>query len=262
MRVNPRHIIVIREAIKTYALGDIKVHALRGVSLIVERGDFVAIMGASGSGKSTLMNIIGCLDVPTKGRYLLDGVDVRALEDSQLAAVRNQKIGFIFQSFNLIPRTTALHNVELPLVYARMKPKERRARALAALREVGLGDRTEHLPSELSGGQQQRVAVARALATDPAIILADEPTGNLDSVATEEVLQVFARLNAEGRTVIMITHEPDVSAHAKRIVRLRDGQVVEDHRQAPVAGPPPKFHPAQPLAATRPRAASSTEMSA
>jgi putative ABC transport system ATP-binding protein len=262
MRINPRHVIVIREAVKTYTLGDIKVHALRGVSLIVERGDFVAIMGASGSGKSTLMNIIGCLDVPTKGRYLLDGVDVRALEDSQLAAVRNQKIGFIFQSFNLIPRTSALQNVELPLVYARMKPKERRARALASLAAVGLADRTDHLPNELSGGQQQRVAVARALATDPAIILADEPTGNLDSVATEEVLQVFARLNAEGRTVIMITHEPDVAAHAKRVIRLRDGQIVEDHRQGAVVGAPPNFHPTEPLRPARPLAATSTEISA
>ena len=229
------------------------------MSLIIERGDFVAIMGASGSGKSTLMNIIGCLDVPTRGRYLLDGVDVRHLEDSELAAVRNQKIGFIFQSFNLIPRTTAIHNVELPLVYARMKPKERRARALKSLQAVGLANRTEHLPSELSGGQQQRVAVARALATDPAIILADEPTGNLDSVATEEVLQVFAHLNAEGRTVIMITHEPDVAAHAKRVIRLRDGLVVEDHRQGPVLGPPPGLHDTRPLPAQPPL---STEISA
>jgi putative ABC transport system ATP-binding protein len=209
------------------------------VSLAIERGDFVAIMGASGSGKSTLMNIIGCLDVPTRGKYLLDGVDVRVLDDGQLADIRNRKIGFVFQSFNLIPRTTALHNVELPLVYARVNAKIRRQRALDALARVGLGDRVSHLPSELSGGQQQRVAVARALVTNPSLILADEPTGNLDSVATEEVLQVFSQLNAEGRTVVIITHEGDVAAHVKRVVRLRDGIITDDVRHAPVDAPPP-----------------------
>jgi putative ABC transport system ATP-binding protein len=239
MLVNPRHVIVLRNVMKTYELGDIKVHALRGVSMLIERGDYVAIMGASGSGKSTLMNVIGCLDVPTRGRYLLDSVDVRALEDFELAEIRNQKIGFVFQSFNLVPRTSALHNVELPLVYARVRPKERRERALAALGAVGLQDRAEHLPSELSGGQQQRVAVARALVTRPAIVLADEPTGNLDTVATREVLAVFDRLNAEGHTVVLITHERDVAIHCKRVVELTDGQIVRDVRQGAVLDPPP-----------------------
>ncbi len=236
-----RPVIVLRRVVKTYAMGEVEVQALRGVSLEIERGDFVAIMGASGSGKSTLMNIVGCLDVPTRGRYLLDGVDVRALDDSQLAEIRNRKIGFVFQSFNLIPRTTAIHNVELPLIYARVNTKLRRQRALEALDRVGLADRIDHQPSELSGGQQQRVAVARALVTNPSLVLADEPTGNLDSVATQEVLQVFSRLNAEGRTVMIITHEPDVAAHCKRMVHLKDGHVTEDVRQAPVDGPPPRL---------------------
>ena len=234
-------VIVVHQAVKTYSVGSVDVHALRGVSLAVERGDWLAIMGASGSGKTTLMNILGCLDVPTAGHYMLDGIDVSTLADRELAEVRNQKIGFVFQSFNLLPRTTALQNVELPLIYAGLKGRERRRRALAALDAVGLSDRVEHVPSELSGGQQQRVAVARAITTDPALILADEPTGNLDTVSTGEVLALFGRLNTEGRTVIMITHEADVAAHAKRVVRLRDGLVVEDRRQAPVAGPPPAF---------------------
>ncbi len=223
------------------AVGEVKVHALRGVSATIERGDYVAIMGASGSGKSTLMNIIGCLDLPTRGRYLLDGVDVRGMDEDELSDVRNRKIGFVFQSFNLIPRTPAVVNVELPLTYAGLKRGERRRRAERALTEVGLADRMHHLPSELSGGQQQRVAVARAIATNPAIILADEPTGNLDTHATGEVLEIFDRLNASGRTVVMITHEPDVAAHAKRVIRLIDGHIVDDHRQAGVAGIPPKF---------------------
>ena len=234
-------VIVVHRAVKTYSVGSVDVHALQGVSLAVERGDWLAIMGASGSGKTTLMNILGCLDVPTTGHYMLDGIDVSTLDDRELAEVRNQKIGFVFQSFNLLARTTALQNVELPLVYAGLKARERRRRALAALDAVGLSDRTEHVPSELSGGQQQRVAVARAITTDPAIILADEPTGNLDTASTGEVLALFGRLNIEGRTVIMITHENDVADHAKRVVRLRDGLVVEDRRQAPVAGPPPAF---------------------
>jgi putative ABC transport system ATP-binding protein len=228
-------VIVVHRLVKTYGSGDIEVHALNDVSLAIDRGDFVAIMGQSGSGKSTLMNILGCLDLPTAGRYLLDGVDVMSVDDGELALVRNRKIGFVFQSFNLIPRTSALSNVELPLIYASMKKAERRHRAMTALTRVGLADRVNHLPSQLSGGQQQRVAVARALATDPAIILADEPTGNLDSTSTLEVLDVFARLNAEGRTVIIITHENEVAAHARRVIRLRDGAVVEDRRQAGIA---------------------------
>jgi putative ABC transport system ATP-binding protein len=226
-----RAVIALQNVTKTYRMGDIEVNALRGVSLTVNPGEFVAIMGASGSGKSTMMNIIGCLDIPSRGRYWLDGVDVRKLDEATLARVRNRKIGFIFQSFNLIPRTSALANVELPLTYAGVKGKQRRARALAALDEVGLGDRLHHLPSELSGGQQQRVAVARAIASNPALILADEPTGNLDTVATSEVMGIFARLNAEGRTVVLITHEPDVAAGARRVVRLRDGLITEDFRQ-------------------------------
>ncbi|MHB8510685.1 MAG: ABC transporter ATP-binding protein [Actinomycetota bacterium] len=227
-------VIVLHRIEKTYGSGESEVRAVRGISLAIQRGDFVAIMGASGSGKSTLMNIIGALDLPSSGVYLLDGVDVRFLDEGQLAEIRNRKIGFVFQSFNLIPRTSALMNVELPLVYARIGRSERKNRALEMLRSVGLSDRVEHDPSELSGGQQQRVAVARAIVTNPAIILADEPTGNLDSTSTKEVLEVFDRLNADGRTVIMITHEQDVAAHAKRIVRLRDGKIVEDTRLAPV----------------------------
>ena len=234
-------VIVVHQAVKTYQVGTVEVHALQGVSLAVERGDWVAIMGASGSGKTTLMNIIGCLDVPTSGHYLLDGIDVSSLDDRELAEVRNSKIGFVFQSFNLLARTTALQNVELPLAYAGLKSKARRRMAMAALEAVGLSDRTSHVPSELSGGQQQRVAVARAIVTNPALILADEPTGNLDTTSTSDVLALFGRLNTEGRTVVMITHESDVAEHAKRVVRLRDGQVVEDRRQAPVAGPPPSY---------------------
>ena len=211
------------------------------MSIAIERGDFVAIMGASGSGKSTLMNIIGCLDLPTSGRYLLDNVDVRGMSEDELADVRNRKIGFVFQSFNLIPRTTALANVELPMVYAGMSKKRRRQRAEKALARVGLADRMNHLPSELSGGQQQRVAVARAIGTNPAIVLADEPTGNLDSTATHEVMAVFSQLNAEGRTVVLITHEDEVARHAKRIIRLRDGEIIDDHRVSPVDGPPPMY---------------------
>jgi putative ABC transport system ATP-binding protein len=227
-----RPVIALARVTKTYGAGDTEVHAVAGVDLVVERGDYVAIMGASGSGKSTLMNIIGCLDAPTRGRYRLDGVDVRRIAEHQQSKVRNRKIGFIFQSFNLIPRTTALANVELPLAYAGVKPAERRRRALAALDRVGLGDRVGHLPSELSGGQQQRVALARAIVTDPVLLLADEPTGALDSRSTEGVLELFAELNAAGRTVVVITHEDDVAAHASRVVRMRDGLVVSDTRRA------------------------------
>jgi putative ABC transport system ATP-binding protein len=238
-----RYVIVVDRLWKTYEMGDMEVHALRGISLAVERGDFVAIMGASGSGKSTLMNILGCLDLPTSGRFFLDGVDVRALEDAQLAEIRNRKIGFVFQSYNLIARTSALANVELPLAYARVSKGERRRRAVAALDSVGLGDRLEHVPSELSGGQQQRVAVARAISSDPALVLADEPTGNLDSRSTLEVLEIFERLNAQGRTIVLITHEHDVALHAKRVIRLVDGRVVEDERNADVVGNPPRYSP-------------------
>jgi putative ABC transport system ATP-binding protein len=223
-------VIALRDAVKCYSMGGIEVFALRGVSLVVERGDFVAIMGASGSGKSTLMNIIGCLDVPTRGHYFLDGVNVRYLDELDLSRIRNRKIGFVFQSFNLLPRMTALANVELPLTYAGVRPKERRARSIAALERVGLGERLHHLPTELSGGQQQRVAVARAIVTNPSLVLADEPTGNLDSSDSAEVLSMLTRLHQDGGTVVLITHEPDVAKRANRIVRLRDGHVVEDER--------------------------------
>ena len=224
-------VIDIHNVTKTYGNGRLSVTALEAVDLTVERGDFVAIMGPSGSGKSTLMNIIGCLDIPTKGRFSLDGVDVRTLDEARLAEVRLRKIGFVFQSFNLIPRTSAVENVELPLTYAGVKPKDRRRRALDALAAVGLGDRADHVPSELSGGQQQRAAVARALVSDPALLLADEPTGNLDSGSTAEVMALFARINAEGRTVVIITHEDEVASFARRVVRLRDGRIVSDERR-------------------------------
>ncbi|WP_222869850.1 ABC transporter ATP-binding protein [Actinomadura decatromicini] len=228
-----------RDVVKVYGHGETAVHALRGVSLEVHRGDYVAFMGASGSGKSTLMNILGCLDVPTTGSYLLDGTDVGELTQGQLAVLRNRKLGFVFQSFNLIPRMSALANVELPLAYGGVGASERRRRARAALRLVGLGERVNHEPNELSGGQQQRVAVARALVTAPALLLADEPTGNLDTASTAEVLAILDRLNAQGRTVVVITHETEVAAHAKRTLRLVDGRIVEDVRNAPVNGPPP-----------------------
>jgi putative ABC transport system ATP-binding protein len=230
----PGPVIDLRRIVKTYVMGDIEVHALRGVTLAVDRGDFVAIMGASGSGKSTLMHIVGCLDVPTRGQYRLDGVDLRLLDERDLARIRSRKIGFVFQSFNLIARTSALANVELPLLYAGVPARERRTRALAALERVGLAARAGHVPSELSGGQQQRAAIARAIVTSPSLVLADEPTGNLDSASTGEVLAVFRGLNAEGRTVVVITHEEEVAACARRIVRLRDGLVVEDVRRARV----------------------------
>jgi putative ABC transport system ATP-binding protein len=221
-------VIDLRDVSKTYHVGEISVHALRGVTATVQRGEYVAIMGTSGSGKSTLMNILGCLDVPTAGVYRLNGSDVRTADEDDLADLRNREIGFVFQSFNLIPRTRALANVELPLAYAGLGRTDRRRRALSALREVGLHDRDDHLPSELSGGQQQRVAVARALVTNPAMILADEPTGNLDTASTREVMAIFERLSDEGRTIILITHEPDVAAHADRIIHLSDGRITSD----------------------------------
>lgn len=227
-----RPVIALDRVGQTYGHGEAIVHAVGSVSLTVARGDFVAIMGASGSGKSTLMNLIGCLDEPSRGRYLLDGVDVRTLDERQLAVIRNRKIGFIFQSFNLIPRTRAIDNVALPLSYARVRARERQQRADAALAAVGLDDRMTHLPSELSGGQQQRVAIARAIVTEPVLLLADEPTGALDSRSTEDVLGLFGRLNSTGRTIVVITHEDEVAHHARRIVRMRDGETVSDERSA------------------------------
>ncbi len=225
----PTAVIDVRHATKTYALGDVAVHALRGVTLSIRRGEYVAIIGASGSGKSTLMHIVGCLDLPTGGRYLLDGIDVAAMSEDELSDVRNRKIGFVFQSFNLIPRTSALQNVELPLVYGGIRSSaDRQRRAQRALAMVGLADREHHQPNELSGGQQQRVAIARALVTNPAILLADEPTGALDSAATVELLDIFDRLHASGRTVVLITHESDVASRAHRVIRLMDGRILSD----------------------------------
>jgi putative ABC transport system ATP-binding protein len=212
----------------------VEVAALKGISLHIPEGEFVAIMGPSGSGKSTLMNLIGCLDQPSSGRYILDGYDVSALSDDQLAWIRNRKIGFVFQSYNLIPRASAVHNVEMPLIYAG-DSEQRRERAMAALESVGLLERASHLPNELSGGQQQRVAVARALVTDPAILLADEPTGNLDSESSLEIMKLLRDLNQQGRTIVLITHEPDIAAFAQRVVRLRDGVIVSDERTAVAA---------------------------
>jgi putative ABC transport system ATP-binding protein len=229
--VRRRPVIVVEDVRRTYQLTEeLAVHALDGVSLTIETGELVAIMGASGSGKSTLMNMLGCLDLPTSGRYLLDGVDVRDMDEDEQSDLRNRKIGFVFQAFNLVPRTSALANVELPLSYAGLPRAARRARALAALDAVGMGARVDHLPSELSGGQQQRVAVARAIVTNPSLILADEPTGNLDSRSTAAVLTIFERLNDEGRTVVLITHEHDVARRARRIIRLSDGRVLSDER--------------------------------
>ena len=225
------HVIDLRGVSKTFRMGEIAVHALRGVTLQIERGDFVAIMGSSGSGKSTLMNILGCLDIPSNGRYLLDGTDVSRLDDDDLSDLRNRKLGFVFQSFNLVPRTSALANVELPLAYAGLGRAERRRRAERALGSIGMLDRLRHLPSELSGGQQQRVAVARAIVTNPSLILADEPTGNLDSRSTADVLEIFAQLNEEGRTVVLITHEPDVASEAERVITLSDGRIARDEER-------------------------------
>ncbi|HKF21976.1 MAG TPA: ABC transporter ATP-binding protein [Candidatus Angelobacter sp.] len=225
-------VIHVEDIHKIYSLGETQVHALRGVSLEIKRGEFVAIMGASGSGKSTFMNILGCLDKPTSGRYLLDGTDVAGLDKQQLAAIRNRKIGFVFQGFNLLARTTALENTELPTLYARIDKAERQRRALEALKMVGLGERTGHFPSQLSGGQQQRVAIARALVNRPSILLADEPTGNLDSRTSVELMEIFQSLNDGGLTIILVTHEHDIAEFAKRSIVFRDGKIRRDEAVA------------------------------
>ncbi|HXG01511.1 MAG TPA: ABC transporter ATP-binding protein [Bacteroidota bacterium] len=225
------NVIELTNITKVYDMGEAQqVQALRGVSLSIARNEYVAIMGPSGSGKSTLMNIIGCLDTPTSGQYLFNGVNVSEMDDNNLARIRNKEIGFVFQTFNLLPRSDALHNVELPLIYAGVPAAERRRRAIETLEHVGLGDRIHHKPNELSGGQRQRVAIARALVTRPSIILADEPTGNLDSRTGEEIMQLFEELHREGNTIILVTHEADIAAHAHRIVRLRDGLIENDER--------------------------------
>jgi len=233
--IDNKPVIKAENLTKTYQMGEVEVQALRGASLQVQPGELLAIMGPSGSGKSTLMNILGCLDQPTSGQYYLEGLDVAQLDDNRLAQIRGKRIGFVFQSFNLLPRTSALANVELPLIYMGIGRRERHRRAATALEMVGLGDRLQHKPNELSGGQQQRVAIARALVTNPAIIMADEPTGNLDSKSSEEIMGIFQYLNeAQGITIIFVTHEPDIAAHTRRIVRLADGVIVEDH---PVLNP-------------------------
>ncbi len=221
-------LIHIEHLVKNYTLGEVEVHALRGVSLDVRQGEFVAIMGASGSGKSTFMNILGCLDIPTRGTYLLEDIDVGRLSRDELAHIRNSKIGFVFQGFNLLSRTSALENAELPLLYCAMSNKERKDRAMAALEKVGLADRMHHLPNQLSGGQQQRVAIARALVNNPSIVLADEPTGNLDSRTSVEVMEVFQDLNRNGITVLLVTHEPDIAQFTRRHITFRDGKIRAD----------------------------------
>ena len=228
-------LIETRNLWKTYVMGDEEIHALRGVSISIERGEYVAIMGPSGSGKSTLMNLIGCLDTPSKGTYLLNDKEVSLMNDNELARIRNEEIGFVFQTFNLLPRASALHNVELPLVYAGMSKTARLEQAKAAIEKVELTHRMSHKPNELSGGQRQRVAIARALVNNPSILLADEPTGNLDSKTGVEIMALFARLHEAGNTIIVVTHEPDIAAYAHRVIAIRDGEVAKDIRQEPHA---------------------------
>jgi putative ABC transport system ATP-binding protein len=225
-------LIETRELWKSYVMGEEEIHALRGVSIEIQRGEYVAIMGPSGSGKSTLMNLIGCLDTPTRGSYLLNDKEVASMNDDELARIRNEEIGFVFQTFNLLPRATALHNVELPLVYAGVSGKTRQERARLALEKVELTSRASHRPNELSGGQRQRVAIARALVNNPSILLADEPTGNLDSKTGTEIMALFARLHEAGNTIILVTHEPDIAAYAHRVIYIRDGQVEKDAKRA------------------------------
>ena len=230
-------LIETRDLWKTYVMGEEEIHALRGVSVEIQRGEYVAIMGPSGSGKSTLMNLIGCLDTPSKGSYLLNGKEVAAMNDDELARIRNEEIGFVFQTFNLLPRATALHNVELPLIYAGMPAKDRQERAKQALEKVELTQRAAHRPNELSGGQRQRVAIARALVNNPSILLADEPTGNLDSKTGFEIMALFERLHGGGNTIILVTHEADIAAHAHRVISIRDGQVEKDVTRQPEISP-------------------------
>ena len=229
-------LIETRDLWKTYVMGEEEIHALQGVSIVIERGEYVAIMGPSGSGKSTLMNLIGCLDTPSKGTYLLNGKEVSQMNDNELARIRNEEIGFVFQTFNLLPRATALHNVELPLVYAGMGKTARLVQAKAAIEKVELTHRMTHRPNELSGGQRQRVAIARALVNNPSILLADEPTGNLDSKTGVEIMALFAKLHQGGNTIILVTHEADIAAYAHRVIAIRDGEVARDVRQQPHAG--------------------------
>ena len=228
-------LIDIRSLCKVYRMGDVEVHALRGVSFTAEKGELIAIMGPSGSGKSTLMDILGCLSKPSDGEYYLEGEEVGKLSDNRLAEIRNRKIGFVFQSFNLLPRTTALHNVELPLIYGGIRRKERRMRSQEALDAVGLGDRVHHKSNELSGGQIQRIAIARALVNNPSMIFADEPTGNLDTATSKDIMAIFQRLNDEGNTIIMVTHEPEIAEYAQRVIHIRDGLIERDEWNRPKA---------------------------